>query len=468
MVPLPLGPPFFSSRRKPNCCLVPLYLKFGLTPDRSARVSTTVDPFTSSNAMSEHSANTSEGNGSQAEQHGDRAPQDPKAMKRPLRYRGFYKDSRLAEIIETALSMVASDVPLPNERGAPEKWEHIARQLESMSVQKQDVEFIGITGRTLKAMVERQLQEYAGKAKVAGSASEMGEPQTRMDHFLSIIHEAHSTGRSRPASIDPNRHPAQDKAQEPASKWQRTLTGKEPGHTYEGSRMDMGSENCSDDETESIRSTTSSTSTTASSNPASAVTTSNPISAATFFKIACTASASNLTSAAPMLRTVLASTFTATPAGTSNTNSITNVSNTASAENISNRVPINVPNTTSTIHSGDATLNLSDTRLCQAVMQDNARRMEQQEQQIQNLQSQVGQLLLQNTRMASNMSALLSNVERLTQDVAGIKAGQLATLDNSHTGFRGVQEAIQVLTNIMRQQHNETLAIAKRPYPDYH
>ncbi|KAG0033965.1 hypothetical protein BGZ81_006633 [Podila clonocystis] len=111
-------------------------------------------------------------------------------------YRGFQKSDGLAKRIEAALMVVIQDVPLPNERGAKDKWDRNARLLEEKSVDNGDTEYIGITGRTLKNMVERELKAFLDREQAAGRTPEPGKYPSEKENLLATIHQVQEDTRA--------------------------------------------------------------------------------------------------------------------------------------------------------------------------------------------------------------------------------------------------------------------------------
>ncbi|KAF8988713.1 hypothetical protein CPC16_011053 [Podila verticillata] len=111
-------------------------------------------------------------------------------------YRGFQKSEGLTKRIESALMVVIQDVPLPNERGAKDKWDRNARLLEEQSLENGDTEYIGITGRTLKNMVERELKAFLDREQAAGRTPEPGKYSTEKENLLATIHQVQEDTRA--------------------------------------------------------------------------------------------------------------------------------------------------------------------------------------------------------------------------------------------------------------------------------
>ncbi|KAF9181041.1 hypothetical protein BGZ49_004921, partial [Haplosporangium sp. Z 27] len=117
-------------------------------------------------------------------QESERALQSSKSKRQ---YRGFQKENGLGQRIEIAINMVALDIPLPNERGSKEKWDRIAKRLETRSEERGDADFIGITGRALKTMVDNQLESFVARESSERAFSRIDEDFSHTDYLLGTI-----------------------------------------------------------------------------------------------------------------------------------------------------------------------------------------------------------------------------------------------------------------------------------------
>ncbi|KAG0364036.1 hypothetical protein BGZ54_007896 [Gamsiella multidivaricata] len=129
-------------------------------------------------------------------------------------------------------------------------------------------------------------------------------------------------------------------------------------------------------------------------------------------------------------------------------------SNDSSSGSTSNATPRNIPSAVYPPNQADL---INIVRPLNTIM----RASDEQVGWLQILQGQVDHLIMQIKFMSSNMDALAFGIERLVQDVAAVKAGQLVSLDSWRAGFGGLQEVLQVQTNIMRQLHSEILAVVR-------